>query len=425
MNLTNTLQRCALLLLTLIFCSTLSIAQEAPKEDHTYKPLKLNLSEDGKKFVRLIMWHQIWLTSNNLSADDAKLQVTPSIRRSRFLALAQVSPKFLIITHFGLNGLTPSTLTSLGSNGNGPQFFLHDAWGEYRLHKSLYVGGGLHYWKGMTRLSNASTLNFMTLDQARPFTSWHALGVTNQFARHLGVYAKGAIGKFDYRVAVNSPLRATLGDGIDWGNKTAGWTYQGVQTPDSNGDPTGNMVVEGYFRYNFWDTESTKLPFQVGTYLGKKKVFGIGAGFFTHPNGMYNTVTGEHSNVSHFALDAYLDMPMGESGALNAYVSYMNFNYGENYVSRWAGTGNNIYGQLGYLIDGTKFMPYVAYQTGNYDGFEDPVSSLNAGVNYFINGHHAKVTLEYHSIVGDVREGAIATQADAISQIRMQLHFFL
>jgi hypothetical protein len=70
-------------------------------------------------------------------------------------------------------------------------------------------------------------------------------------------------------------------------------------------------------------------------------------------------------------------------------------------------------------------MPYVAIQSGNYDGYRDPVSSLDAGVNYFINGHNAKVTLEYHQIKGDVREAAIATQQDAMSQIRLQLHVFL
>jgi hypothetical protein len=86
-------------------------------------------------------------------------------------------------------------MTSLGSNGDAPQLFLHDALGEFKLNDALYIGGGLHYWKGMTRLGNQSTLNMMTLDQARPFVQWHSLGNTDQFARHLGVYAKGTIGE--------------------------------------------------------------------------------------------------------------------------------------------------------------------------------------------------------------------------------------
>lgn len=425
MSIKKLLQYSAFLLILCLMVNPLS-AQEKTEEDHSYKPLTLKLSEDGKKYVRFIMWHQIWVTSNNLSAEDSKLSLSTSIRRSRFLAYAQVSPKFLILTHWGLNSLNAGNLTSLGGNGNSPQLFLHGAWAEVQLHKSLYVGGGLHYWKGMTRLSNQSTLNFMTLDQSRPFVAWHSLGITDQFARHLGVYAKGAIGKFDYRLAVNTPLKNNLGAGKDYGLMNSGLTYNGMVNNDKDGNPTGNAVIEGYFRYNFWDKESTKLPYQVGTYLGKKKVFGVGAGFFAHPNGMYNAETAEHSSVTHFAADAFLDMPVGDNGALNAYAAAMFFNYGENYVSRWAGTGTAIYGQVGYLVKSAKIMPYVGVNSGNYEGFDDPVMALNAGVNYFINGHNAKLTLEYHSITGDVREVPGVPQADALkSQIRLQLHVFL
>ena len=398
---------------------------EQPKEDHSYKPLTLKLSEDGKKYLRFILWHQLWVTTNNLEADDAKLQLTPSIRRSRFLAFAQISPKFLILTHFGLNSFNPGNATTLGNNGDSPQLFLHGAWGELKLHDGVYLGSGLHYWKGLTRLANQSTLNFMTLDQSRPFVAWHSLGVTDQFARHLGIYAKGQFGQFDYRVAWNSPNRSTLGNGINFGTKGSDLTYDGVSQVDTDGDPVGNSLFEGYFRYNFWDTESTKLPYQVGTYLGKKKIFGIGAGFFSHPNGMYNADNGEHSNVNHVAVDAFLDMPVGQGNAVNAYASFINFDYGENYVSRWGGTGTSLYGQLGYYLGAAKLMPYIAYQNGSYDGLDDNISALDIGANYFINGHHCKVTLEYHRINGDIREAAIATGDDALSQIRLQLHIFL
>ncbi|MEZ4950147.1 MAG: hypothetical protein R2784_12270 [Saprospiraceae bacterium] len=145
----------------------------------------VKLNDDGSKYVRFIIWHQQWLTSNNLSAENSKFQVNSLARRSRFLAFAQVSPRFLILTHFGLNNLSTGNMTSLGNNGDGPQFFLHDAWTEFKVADQLYIGGGLHYWKGLTRMSNGSTLNFMTLDAPRPFIGWHSLGITDQFARHL------------------------------------------------------------------------------------------------------------------------------------------------------------------------------------------------------------------------------------------------
>lgn len=418
-----------LIIVLFLGISTVTMAQD--EVDHSYTPLKVNLDESGSKYIRFIVWHQQWLTTNNLSADDSKLQVSSSIRRSRFLAYAQVSPKFLILTHFGLNGLNSSNLSSLGNNSDSPQLFLHGAWGELKVNDQLYIGSGLHYWKGLTRLANQSTLNFMTLDQSRPFNAWHSLGITDQFARHLGIYAKGAIDKFDYRIAWNTAGRNPLGDGRDYSanfnenGAQSSLLYQGASTLDSDGNPLGNSIVEGYFRYNFWDSESTKLPYIVGTYLGKKKVFAIGAGFFLHPNGMYDVAASEHVSVNHFAVDAYLDMPTS-GGAINAYAAFQSFDYGENYISRWGGTGTAIYSQVGYYLAAAKIMPYAALSVSSYDGADENITATNIGVNYYVNGHHAKVTAEYHRIANDYREGAInLAGGDALSQVRVQLHIFL
>jgi hypothetical protein len=325
-------------------------------------------------------------------------------------------------------------MTSLGNNGDAPQLFLHDAWTEFKVSNdnSFFIGGGLHYWKGLTRLSNQSTLNFMTLDNPRPFVHWHSLGVTDQFARHLGLYAKGVIGKFDYRIALNNPGRNAnaglpLGNGVSYGSNSSSLAYTGVSTPDRDGNLTGNNIIEGYFRYNFMDSESVKLPYAVGSYLGTKKIFALGTGFFAHPNGMFNEATGEHENVTHFAVDAFLDMPVTDGDCLNAYASFMSFNYGDNYVARWAGTGSVLYGHVGYKLPNSRFMPYIAAQTGNYGGFNENTSAVDIGLNYFLNGHSAKLTLEYHTISNDVREGGLDANGNIqdVRQIRMQAHIFL
>jgi hypothetical protein len=41
----------------------------------------------------------------------------------------------------------------------------------------------------------------------------------------------------------------------------------------------------GYVEYQFFDKEANFLPYKVGTYLGTKKMFNIGAGFYTAPKG--------------------------------------------------------------------------------------------------------------------------------------------
>lgn len=78
---------------------------------------------------------------------------------------AQISPRYLIVTHFGINNQTFGTGGGSGTldtgpygSGKKPQLFFHDAWNEYAIVPSIdletgeanknniYIGGGLHYW---------------------------------------------------------------------------------------------------------------------------------------------------------------------------------------------------------------------------------------------------------------------------------------
>jgi len=433
-------------------------AQEKTEVDHSYKPLTVKLSEDGKKYIRFITWHQMWLTTNNLS-NDSDFGITPSIRRSRFLAFTQVSPRFLLLTHFGLNSLSDGGLTISGVQGNGPQMFLHDAWAEYKVtpDDAMYIGGGLHYWNGLSRLSNQSTLNLMTLDAPNPFFGWSQLGYTDQFARHLGVYAKGKIGKFDYRVSINDPLNSNIDASAN--QQAAFYASQDRAFYNANNlynDTKGRSFIGGYFRYNIFDGESIKLPYAVGTYLGKKKVLAIGAGFNYHANGTMSMkdslnpiivpslddpervpkliaeldAKAELHNVTNFAIDVFYDAPIGESGgAVTALAAFYNFNYGPNFVGARASTGNIFYAHAGYLIpkfsDLGLLQPYVGFTARTYEAFSDtdkPTGTgINVGFNWFMNGHHSKLTLEFHGVT---RGGDVNGLQDN-NQIRFQAMIFL
>lgn len=71
-------------------------------------------------------------------------------------------------------------------------------------------------------------------------------------------------------------------------------------------------------------------------------------------------------------------------------------------------------------------MPYVSFNSSSFEAADDPITELNAGVNYFVNGHHAKITAEYHLISKDYRESAIMLNSqENLSQFRLQLHIFL
>ena len=412
------------LLLPLIFSGSV-IAQEEAKPP-SYKPLTVKLDESGEQYIRFITWHQIWAENSNLSNDDQGFNMR--IRRSRLLAYAQMSPRFLILTHIGLNSLTGANADPIGNRAtndptvNGPQLFLHAAWTEFKVSTGdqLYVGAGLHYWNGLSRLTSASTLNFMTMDNYRQ--AWASLGLTDQFARHMGVYGKGMLGSFRYTLALNTPITNALGSSDNPNPNSV--TYSGRRILGKN----AGKIIEGYFDYQFLDKESNKLPYRVGTYLGKKKVFNLGAGFFSHADGTVTTdAVGNHSgnNVFHFAADAYYDAPVG-TGALNAYLVYYNFDYGENYaLGTTYGTGSSIYGQVGYLIpkfsEKVSIMPYLAYSTRDYEAFENAGNTFQVGANAFLNGHNAKITIEYNSNLINYT----GAKPDRIDGLVLQTHIFL
>lgn len=407
-------------------------SQKLQKDDQVIQPVKIELNDDGSQYIRFIMWQQFWLTTNNLAADQGQLQLSTSIRRSRYMVYAQLTDKFLVLTHFGLNGLNTNNINTSSTNGRAAQFYLHAAWGELKLNKYLAVGAGLHYWRGLTRASSLSSTKSLTLDQSKPYLAWHSMNVTDQSARHLGIYLKGEIGKLQYRFALNSPTRGSIDHGKDYGSSfyhesepLSQLTYTGVLVKDKNGLQKGNSIFEGYIKWDFWDKESNKLPSRPGSYLGKKSILSVGGGFFIHPNGMYDNQLKVHSGVTHLALDALLDIP-NELGAFHAYTAFYAFDYGPTYIGRWAGTGQAIYGETGIFIRESKMMPYVSFSYSDFEGATEVITSFDLGVNYYLLEQNAKLTIEYHNIGKDFREAELTPGGiENLSQLRMQFQIYL
>ena len=446
--------RLTLLVLAAVMSCQLAFGQYA--SEYT-GGLKVKLNESGSKYIRFITWHQMWSTTTLSNSADPNFESSTDflLRRSRFLAFAQINKRFLILTHFGLNNLSPALMgpaSPSGNNGGNGVFFMHDAWVEYTvLPGNLYIGGGLHYWNGISRLSNQSTLNFMTLDA--PGHNWANIGITDQFARHLGFYAKGKLGRFEYRMALNQAIQnnsAGLAGRVDQLRIMEGSDTLGFQTDravyENPNDPGGGYVVNGYFNYQFLDQESNVLPYYVGTYLGAKRVFNIGAGFFYHQDGASYFETANDPNADPtivspftFSVDAFYDAPLGGSGmALAAYASFTNHDWGPNFAGDapgvngalgGAGTGNIIYGQVGLALPeisekAGRFQPYVHFTQRDLEAtreFDAQSNQLGVGLNWYEAGHNSKITLEYQ------RNQAAAETGDPTvsSLLRLQMVIFL
>ncbi len=404
--------------------------------------LKLNLNPEGDKYVRFILWNQIWLRNTEMNpgtmvSDEAtKNSWNIGNRRLRALAYAQITKRYMVLLHFGINNQTfinggGSGSTGTGGYGNGkkPQMFFHDAWNEYAVvlpgeagKFSLSLGAGLHYYMGLSRMTMASTLNFLTVDS--PIFTWPLIDNSDQFARQMGLFAKGKYGKFEYRFSLNKPFATNLTP-VDVTNPAARVAV------DNNGNPEFSKA--GYVEYQFLDSESNLLPFKVGSYLGTKKVFNLGAGFYHQKDGTRTSVNSqiEKHDIALYAIDAFADLPLGNAKnkmALSAYAGFYNYNFGPNYLRNLGimnvgsndpnfigdkaiagagnlqpmiGTGNIYYLQAGLLLPSNAYkpkiriQPFAAYTNKNFKALENSSSQFDIGANWFIDGHHAKLTTQY------------------------------
>jgi len=414
------MRKLTLLLVGLFFISfQYSNAQGAPDYNGG---MKVKLNEDGSKYFRIISWAQIWAQHNSDRPLDAngneQSDLNFSLRRARVLMYAQINKRFLILTHFGLNSLNGDNLSPVGK-GDSSQLFFHDVWGQFTLTKDHAIGGGLHYWNGISRANNQSTLNMMTLDNQRQ--AWATIGLSDQFARHMGVYLKGKFGKLQYRVSINDAVTNNLQESVTPTNGGPA-VYAGRRLL---GSKEAGRTYAGYFDFNFLDQESNFLPYKVGSYLGGKKVFNVGAGFFFHPKGsVIADSAGELSgeDVSIFAVDAFYDAPIGGKGAaITAYALAQFSDYGENFtLGRTYETGSLIHGHVGYMLaskKATKFQPYVQFDTRQIDAIDDNATSFGIGINAYMSGHHSKLSLEYFN----TKYG----NADAVGTLTLQAMIYL
>lgn len=298
-----------------VCCVTFALkAQEErqPYKDNYGAGLKVNLDDRGSKYVRFLFMNQVWFrhnanNPNTLVNGELSKQTTDiGLRRSRVIAYTQISDRFLLLTHFGINNQSFATGGSSGTSGTGgygagkkPGIFMHDAYAEYAVIPefnkiknkknkfSLYFGAGLQPWNGISRLTSSSTLNMMTLDA--PIFNWSLIDNADQFGRQLGLYTKGNAGTFSYQFHLSKPFASNLTPAYD--------PKRGQVAVDNNGD--SKLAIQGYVDFQIFDKESNLLPFRVGTYLGEKKVLNIGAGFYHNKDATRSmTVSGDIQKTS-------------------------------------------------------------------------------------------------------------------------------
>jgi hypothetical protein len=416
--------------------------------------LRLKLNEDGSHYLKLTVLGQLWFRYNQSNPGTTVLKEPSTetfdigIRRVRFQFFGQLSDHTFFYLHFGqdnFNNLAQRKFTP----------FIQDALGEYKLKKgseALIIGGGLSIISGLSRFNQPQLPNILSMDI--PIFPYPTFDLTDQAGRKLSLYARGQVGKLDYRIVLSHPFPVT----------TSGTNLPPVGINSTFAQQGNHKQYQGLLIWNFFDKEPHVTPFMPGTYYGKKKVLNFESGFITQKNATWTSTNGgqdiKYHSLNCWSVAFFYDSPIQKEKetACNIYIGYFNTQYGPGYLRYIGamnpadgppasagffagsqgnafpmnGSGHTIYCQVGYLLkkdllgeDKGTIMPYTTLQSASFDRLDKQMTVFNIGINWFIKGNNSKLSLDYQNRpVYDVVGNNLIRNSSRKGQLAMQYQFF-
>ncbi|WP_247233607.1 OprO/OprP family phosphate-selective porin [Telluribacter sp. SYSU D00476] len=412
-------------------------AAAAPSNTDTRNDIRYNLNPSGTHYVKATFLNQTWLRLNNSNpgttvlGDPRDETFDIGLRRTRMQLFGQLTDRVFFYTQFGMNNFNRLNAFP-GYNNNGTPSnrkvaaFFHDALGEYEVHRKgtsfVRFGGGLTIMNGLSRFSQPGIGSILTMDV--PVFAQVTVDQTDQFARKLSVYSRGQVGKLNYRIIVADPFPI----------ETNGAVPPALGANSTFAQRNHRKQFSGLFIYNFFDTEDNTTPgYMTGTYLGRRKVLNLEAGFINQKNATWRREGADttYSALNLWSVAAYLDMPINrvKGTAVSSYLGYFHTDYGRGYLRYnglmnpasgttqplpgvggtqgnafpMFGTGNVVYAQAGYKFrDGLlgeqgTLLPYASLQHATYDRLQGGMNVWNLGVNWLMKGHTGKLSLNYEN----------------------------
>lgn len=400
--------------------------------------LKIYLNSKEDQWLKFLISSQIWFRSidNNpgtlVNGVPQEQTYDAGIRRMRLIIQSQVTPFYSVFLQMGINNQSfiSGGGTGTGNNGAGkkPPFFFHDAYNELALiprndfqtgkpnKNNLYLGAGLHSWNGVSRLTNASTTKMLAGDI--PIFNFPAIEIADQFSRQLGIFVHGEFDRINYRFSVNKPFATNLTPVV------AGAAVDNNQS--------GKLSFSGYAFYQFFNKEITVTSFLPGNNLAAKKVFNLGAGFYSTKEGTQSQPTEnvfESHDVNVFGADLYTELPIGiknKEMGLTLYSVYYNYNFGPGYIRVVGllnpgmsdpqfkgqkafegpgnnrvlmGTGNIWFSQIGFVLPKfsniLKVQSFFNYALKDMKALNQTGSYYDVGTNFYLYGQNTRIVTQY------------------------------
>jgi hypothetical protein len=410
---------CCLVLIVSLFCGNAALAQQPATTAKPKMDLVYPLNEDGSHYVKFNFTNQVWVRyaeenqGSTLNGTRVPNVFDIGLRRTRMQLYGKPSDHIFFYLQMGQNNFNYLSARKTG-------FFIHDALMEVSWSKHFEMGAGLTAWTGFSRFSSPSVGGIMGLDA--PLFLQATNDATDQFLRKFSTYAKGKIGKLDYRIILSKPMSFT--------SSSLYSSTTPIDTSAAKFSPLPpNVQWGGYLNYQFFDQESNQVPYMKGSYLGQKRVFNIGAGMQYQKDAMWikqGPDTVKH-NMLLAAVDFFYDAPLNKEkgNAISIYGVLTHYDLGKNYMRELGvmnnadgissstaisgssgvalpliGTGNSAYLQVGYLtknlVSGKfngRLMPYASAQLSQWERLNDKMLFVDAGCSLFLDDTRSKITL--------------------------------
>ena len=293
------------------------------------------------------------------------------IRRARLLLGGQITPNLTFFAETDSPNLGKSLTT--GTKNSQPSMFLQDAYVEYKVKDAFSIDAGLML-VSPSRNGLQSAASLMPIDYGA-HTFANSAPTQSSAGRDTGMQAKG------YLLNKHLEYRAGL--------------FQGMRDAQNR-----ELRTTARVQYNFFDTETSY--FYTGTYLGKKKILAIGAGY-------------DHQHkYEGYAGDIFFDYPLA-NGAITAQLDHIRYD-GKTFLKSLPDQHDTLF-EAGYLIGKTKWMPVVQIAQRNFtSGTLNDETRIGGGLNYFLTGHNANIKALYTRV--DTKNLRRA------NQFTVQLQFF-